>query len=178
VPLDVAWQLSRDKGSSGQNMRVIRPSTCPHRKDLNRQTVPVMFGISVNLQSALTQGAIPLESQCTQQYPPAARSFTSPPGPVPPVTGHSEMRQMRHRVSYLEPIVEIVESVPAALSEDNHSAKSALLPMTLPASRAWGTEGENLVLDSTKDKLSCVNVLRPVIATINLAAEPQHLWAL
>jgi len=74
---------------------------------------------------------------------------------------------MQPLAPYMEPILEIAETLsapvesdqPRSPTEDYHSAKFALLQI--------GTEGENSVADSTKDNLSCVNVLGPVTATIN-----------
>ena len=74
---------------------------------------------------------------------------------------------MQPRAPYMEPILEIAETLsapvesdqPRSPTEDYHSAKFALLQT--------GTEGGNSVADSTKDSLSCVNVLGPVIATVN-----------
>jgi len=83
------------------------------------------------------------------------------------VTGRWEVRKMQPRAPYMEPILEIAETLsapgesdqPRSPTEDYHSAKYVLLQT--------GTEEINSVADSTKDNLSCVNVLGPVTVTVN-----------
>ena len=85
------------------------------------------------------------------------------------VTRRWEVRKMQPRAPYMEPILEITETLsesapgesdqPRSPTEDYHSAKYVLLQT--------GTEEINSVADSTKDNLACVNVLGLVTVTVN-----------
>jgi len=110
----------------------------------------------------------------------------------PPFTGFFSVRHQRARVSCtdLEPIADVVPTVLIPQVVDTTPEDYFAIPpmvAVLPVVQAQGDSGgENLVLDSTKDDLSCVAVGHwescachtSVLKTVITAGEPQHLAAL
>jgi len=163
---------AREQGARGDGLFKCSEDWKPRFKSaLPPDTIPLdAVGFAIPCQRPLyTQATGPRKRVCLVLDPRAQEVRMAGSLTDAAVTRRWEVCKMQPRVPYMEPILEITETLsesapgesdqPRSPTEDYHSAKYALLQT--------GTEGENSVADSTKDNLACVNVLGLVTVTVN-----------